>query len=117
MGVLGMVLGAAGLGFVLLRNFNSRRKEFAIMAATGFSQKYIRMYIVKDQAFIVFWGILTGTVSGLIATLTSLGSGTAVPWTTIIIMTILIAATATAALFLSVRKIRTESLIVHLRNE
>ena len=41
-GALGMITGIAGLGFVLLRNYNYRRREFALMLATGFNVKKIR---------------------------------------------------------------------------
>ncbi|MBN1107523.1 MAG: FtsX-like permease family protein [Bacteroidales bacterium] len=117
LGVFGMVLGAAGLGFVLLRSYNSRKREFALMAATGFSQSSIRRHIMKDQVLIVIWGIISGTLSGLIATLPSLMSGTDIHWLTIILMALLIAATGITAISLSLRSLRRESLISQLRNE
>ncbi|HOO99105.1 MAG TPA: ABC transporter permease [Bacteroidales bacterium] len=117
LGVFGMVLGAAGLGFVLLRSYNRRKREFALMAATGFSRTAVRNYIMKDQVLIVIWGIITGTLSGLIATMPSLMSGTYVNWRIIVLMALLIAVTGISAISLSLRSIKKESLIRQLRNE
>jgi len=38
-GAFGMIIGVAGLGFVLLRNYNTRKQEFAMMLAAGFHVK------------------------------------------------------------------------------
>jgi ABC-type antimicrobial peptide transport system permease subunit len=80
LGAFGMILGVAGMGFILIRNFNQRKREFALMLATGYSVKKIRRLLLNDQIIILLWGILTGTVSGLISTLPSLRSGSEIPW-------------------------------------
>jgi ABC-type antimicrobial peptide transport system permease subunit len=116
-GALGMILGAAGLGFVLMRNFNLRKREFALMSATGFTQGRIRNFILKDQILILLWGVLTGTVSGLTATLPSLKSGSEMPWSVILIMILSIMAIGLISLRLSVRSIRSSSLVSQLRKE
>ena len=116
-GALGMILGAAGLGFVLMRNYNLRRREFALMSATGFTQGRIRNLILKDQILILIWGVLSGTVSGLTATLPSLKSGSEMPWRVILIMIISIIAIGLISLRISVRSIRSSSLVSQLRKE
>jgi ABC-type antimicrobial peptide transport system permease subunit len=117
LGIFGMVLGVAGLGFILLRNFNQRKREFALMAATGFSQRKIRDHILRDQILILAWGLLTGTLSGLVATIPSISSGSEIPWTTILIMILLVALTGLITLLLSVRNVRNAVLISELRRE
>ena len=117
LGVLGMILGVAGLGFILLRNFNQRKKEFALMMATGYTLSQVRRLIVNDHILILFWGIMTGFASGITATLQSLRSGAEMPWSIIASMAILVIAAGSIALLISTRSIRTSSLISNLRRE
>ena len=42
LGGIGMILGVAGLGLILIRNFNQRRRDFGLMLAQGFSVRSIR---------------------------------------------------------------------------
>ena len=117
LGAFGMILGIAGLGFVLLRNYNIRRREFAFLSATGFSETAIRKLILKDQMIILFWGVITGTVSGLTATVPSVMSGNEMPWGIILIMILSIISAGSAVLYLTVRGIRSATLISQLRKE
>ena len=117
LGAFGMILGIAGLGFVLLRNYNIRRLEFAFLSATGFSETAIRKLILKDQMIILFWGVITGTVSGLTATVPSIMSGNEMPWGIILIMILSIISAGSAVLYLTVRSIRSATLISQLRKE
>lgn len=117
LGALGMILGVAGLGIILVRNFNRRRKEFALLMATGYSLKRIRNNIFKDELIILSWGILTGVVSAFISTWPSLKGGTEMPWNVIIFMIIAMSVTGISAITLSVRSIGRRSLVYHLRKE
>lgn len=117
LGVFGMVLGAAGLGFILILNFNQRKREFALMMATGYNIRRIRGLLLKDQLIMLFWGILTGTFSGLLATLPSLRSGSEIPWSYIPIMIAAVSVAGLSALLLSLRRVRSSSLILLLRKE
>ena len=67
-GALGMISGIAGLGFVLLRNYNQRKQEFALMLATGFHIKKIRQNDSSEQVLILFAGVSSGIISALVAT-------------------------------------------------
>ena len=117
LGAFGMMLGIAGLGFVLLRNYNLRRREFAFLSATGFTESRIRKLILKDQMIILFWGVLTGTLSGLTATIPSIMSGNEMPWKAIMIMILSIFVIGSTVLYLSVRSISSKTLISQLRRE
>jgi putative ABC transport system permease protein len=117
LGVFGMVLGAAGLGFILILNFNRRKREFALMMATGYNIRRIRGLLLKDQLIMLFWGILTGTFSGLLATLPSLRSGSEIPWSYIPVMIVAVSVAGLSALLLSLRRVKSSLLILLLREE
>ncbi len=116
-GAMGMIIGIAGLGFVLLRNYNQRKKEFAIMLATGFRIKRIRQMILSEQVLILIAGVSSGIVSAFLATSSSITSSRDIPWLFIILMILAILITGFIALFLSVRSITKNSLITNLKAE
>lgn len=117
LGAFGMVLGIAGMGFILIRNYNQRKNEFALMMATGYSLKKIRRLLLEDQIIILLCGVLTGCLSGLISTLPTLLNGSEIPWRIIIFMVISVTGVGLTALLLSVRMIKTRSLVIQLRKE
>jgi len=117
LGIFGMVLGAGGLGFILILNFNQRKSEFALMMATGYTIHRIRILLLRDQLIMLFWGIFTGTCSGLLATLPSLRSGSEIPWGYIPIMIIAVFGTGLVAMLLSLNRVRSSSLIDLLKKE
>ena len=117
LGVFGLILGVTGLGFVLARNYNLRKREFAILSATGYTQGSIRNFILTDQIIILFWGIITGTASGLAATWPSLQNGSEMPWKNVLIMGTAIFLTGFISLLISVRKVKSRSLVSQLRKE
>lgn len=116
-GALGMVTGIAGMGFILLRTYNQRRKEFAIMLASGYSFREIKRMILKEQVLILFTGVTTGVLSAIVATLPSLLNTKNMQWQFLLIMVAAILLTGITALVLSVRSISGESLILTLKKE
>lgn len=116
-GAFGMVTGIAGLGFVLLRTYNQRKKEFALMLATGFSFQQIKKIILKEQVLILLAGVSTGIVSAVIATLPSLLNNQNMEWQILLIMVAAILLVGFTVLILSVRSISGESLVVALKKE
>jgi len=116
-GAMGMIIGIAGLGFVLLRNYNQRKKEFALMLATGFRIKKIRQMILSEQVLILLAGVSSGIVSAFLATSSSVTNSRDIPWLFIIMMVVAILITGFIALFLSVRSITKNSLITNLKAE
>lgn len=117
LGLLGLILGVSGLGFVLHRNFSQRKREFALMTATGYTIRQIRGLIMKEHAVILIWGIITGTASGLMATLQSLRTGSELPWNIILIMILLVLISGFTAILVSVRSVRSTTLVSQLRKE
>jgi len=116
-GALGMIVGIAGLGFVLLRNYNQRRHDFALMLATGFHVKKIRRMILSEQMLILFAGVSTGIISAIVATLPSLKNNHDMPWLFMILMILAIVITGLVALLISVRSVTKNSLIASLKKE
>jgi hypothetical protein len=116
-GAFGMIIGIAGLGFVLLRNYNMRKNEFALMLATGFHVRRIRRMILSEQMIILFAGVTTGMVSAFIATSSSLKNRPDVPWLFLILIIFAIIITGLIAMLLSVRTVTKDSLIISLKKE
>jgi ABC-type antimicrobial peptide transport system permease subunit len=116
-GAFGLIIGIAGLGFVLLRNYNQRKKEFALMLATGFTIKRIRRMVLSEQLLILFAGVSSGIISALIATLPSIRKSPDIPWIYMLIMVSAIILTALTALLLSIRAVTNDSLTGSLRKD
>ena len=117
LGILGLILGVAGLGFMLIRNYDQRKKEFALMMATGYSSSQLKRYILVDQVIILVWGIITGTVSALVATLPSLQSSGDISLNLLIIMIVSIFSVGILILFISVSRVGKTNLLLQLRND
>ena len=117
LGIMGLIIGVAGLGLILIRNFEQRRSEFALMMATGFSISKIKYYILADQMIILIWGIITGTLSALFATLPVLQNTGKFSPDKVIMMILLIFFTGAIILLLSFKKVRKGNIISGLRRE
>jgi ABC-type antimicrobial peptide transport system permease subunit len=116
-GAFGMIIGIAGLGFVLLRNYNQRKQEFAILLATGFSVKKIKGMILSELVLILFAGVSAGFISALTATSTSIKNSTGIPWLFVMLMIVAIVFSGLLAMFLSLRSVTGNSLILSLKKE
>ena len=117
LGGIGLILGVIGLGFILLRNFNQRKREFGIMMATGFSLKEIRRLVFREHSWILIAGVFTGFISALIATMPSILNNSEIPWTTIMIMVGLIIFTGLTALMISLGSVSSASLMAGIRKD
>jgi putative ABC transport system permease protein len=116
-GAFGLITGVAGLGFVLLRNYNQRKKEFAVMLAAGFRVKKIRRMILSEQVKILVAGVTAGVFSALLATSSSIKDNQNIPWLFLSIMILAIIITGFIAMFLSVRSLTKDSLVANLKKE
>ncbi|MDX2431991.1 MAG: FtsX-like permease family protein [Bacteroides sp.] len=72
LGALGLLLGTFGLVVVLSRSILERKQEIALLKAVGYGRKEIRKLITREYFFLLFWGIFSGFVSAIIATLPSI---------------------------------------------
>jgi hypothetical protein len=67
LGALGLLLGTAGLAVVLLRNVLERRRELALLRATGYRSHDLGVLVFAENAFLLVCGLVIGFVSALIA--------------------------------------------------
>lgn len=79
LGGLGLVLGTAGLGVVVLRNLLDRRREVAMLRAVGYRAGVIRRLIVSEHAGLLAAGVGCGLAGGLLAAAPAAVRGE-VPW-------------------------------------
>ena len=117
LGGFGMLLGVIGLAFILLRNFNLRKKELFFLLSTGFTPKRIRRTLFREHFMILSAGIFSGSVPAILATIPSLTSSADIPWLLLLAMIVSIFAAGSLALFLSARSLVRENLVAGLRRD
>jgi hypothetical protein len=67
LGALGLALGTLGLAAVLLRNALERRRELALLKAIGYDESHFALMALAENAFLLFSGLVIGTVCALLA--------------------------------------------------
>lgn len=67
LGGLGLLLGTFGLATVMLRNVLERQSELALLRAIGFRPGSVGMLVLFENAFVLLWGLLAGSVSAFLA--------------------------------------------------
>jgi putative ABC transport system permease protein len=67
LGALGLVLGTLGLGTVLLRNVLERRRELALLQATGYRRTHLVQMVLAESAFLLGCGLALGLVCAGVA--------------------------------------------------
>jgi ABC-type lipoprotein release transport system permease subunit len=77
LGGLGLLLGSAGLGVVVLRNVLERRGELALLGAVGFGPGVLRRLVISEHAVLQFLGLLLGAAAAALAVLPALLSPSA----------------------------------------
>jgi ABC-type antimicrobial peptide transport system permease subunit len=69
LGALGLLLGSAGLGVVVLRNVLERRGELAVLLAAGFRPRALRRLVLWEHAALQGLGLCLGMVAACLAVL------------------------------------------------
>ncbi|MEO7297737.1 MAG: ABC transporter permease [Verrucomicrobiota bacterium] len=72
LGGLGLLLGSAGMGIVVLRNVLERRSELAVLLAIGFRRKDLRWLVLSEHAALLCLGVGLGVAAALVAVLPAL---------------------------------------------
>ncbi|MCR9246902.1 MAG: FtsX-like permease family protein [bacterium] len=67
LGGLGLLLGTAGLGIVVLRNALERRAELATLSAIGFRPAAVRRLVAIEHGVLLGLGLLAGIAAALFA--------------------------------------------------
>ena len=67
LGGLGVILGAAGVGLVVLRDAAARRAELALLRAMGMSSRVMLVYLASEHLYVLLAGLLAGVLPALVA--------------------------------------------------
>jgi len=62
-----VILGAAGVGLVVLRNAAARRGELAVLRAVGVPSQQVLLYLVVEYVYVLLAGLTAGVVPALVA--------------------------------------------------
>jgi len=81
LGGLGLLLGSAGLGVVVLRNVLERRGELGLLSAVGFPPAVLQRLVLGEHAVLLVLGLGIGILAAAVAVLPSLlSAGGQAPW-------------------------------------
>ncbi|MGB2819546.1 MAG: ABC transporter permease, partial [Phycisphaerae bacterium] len=72
LGGLGLLLGSAAMGIVVLRNVLERRGELALMRAVGFAKGQLQWMVLCEHWALLALGLASGVVSAVVAVLPAL---------------------------------------------
>lgn len=67
LGGLGMILGSAAMGVVVLRNLLERRREIAMLRAVGFRQRVLFRIFLTEYGLLLFMGLAVGGVAAAVS--------------------------------------------------
>lgn len=67
LGGLGLLLGCAGLGMVVLRNVLERRAELALLRSVGFTPAALHRLLLSEHWLLLALGLVSGIVAALVA--------------------------------------------------
>lgn len=118
LGGLGLLLGTVGLGVVQLRSVLERRRELAVLRATGFRRRTLAALVTLENALLLGVGMGCGVLSAAVALLPHLAGGSAaVPWASLAVTLGLVLGTGLAAGLAAVRAAVHAPLLAALRGE
>ena len=81
LGGLGVLLGSAGLGIIVMRNVLERRREFGLLEAIGFTPAQLRSLVFSEHRWLVVAAIAIGAASAIVAVLPGIiQKGAGFPW-------------------------------------
>jgi ABC-type antimicrobial peptide transport system permease subunit len=72
LGGLGLLLGSAGLGVVVLRNVLERRGELGLLGAVGFRRRTLQAMVLSEHGALLALGLGLGVIAAAVAVLPSL---------------------------------------------
>jgi putative ABC transport system permease protein len=90
---LGLIIGVAGLGVVMVRAVRERRQQIGMLRALGFSAQVVRRAFLCEAGFIALQGIVLGIGLGLVTSYQMLRSDAfdeplafTVPWLALVVL-------------------------------
>lgn len=117
LGGLGLLLGSAGLGIVVLRNVHERRGELAVLRAVGFEAPLVRRMVLGEHVTLVVLGLGFGCLAAAIAVIPLLSRDGGLPWGTLVPTLIAVGLNGFACTWLATRHACQGGLLAALRGE
>lgn len=118
LGALGLLLGTAGLGAILLRNVLESRRELALLTAVGYRRSHLARIVVAENALLAAAGVTAGTLCAAIAVLPALlERGSLAPVPPVLGLLAAVMATALLASLAAVAAAARTPLLAALRSE
>ena len=91
---LGLIVGIAGLGVVMVRSVRERRREVGVLRSLGFQSPKVRVAFLLESGFVAIEGIVVGTALAIVTASQLFNNGDfgegitfEVPWTNIAVLT------------------------------
>jgi hypothetical protein len=118
LGALGLLLGTAGVGAILLRNLLERRRELAVLRAVGYAPRDLAAVTLSETLALVLGGLLIGTSSAVVAVAPEwVRRGGGVPLVTVAALPLVVLAVSLAVARLALRAVTRAPLLDSLRSE
>jgi putative ABC transport system permease protein len=118
LGGLGLLLGSAGLGVVVLRNVLERRSELGVFVAVGFRRRTLNWLILWEHGALLALGLLIGILAAVVAVLPAvLTPGTPLPYKSLGVTLGLVLLNGLAWAWLATRFALRGDLLASLRDE
>jgi ABC-type antimicrobial peptide transport system permease subunit len=117
LGGLGLVLGTIGLAAVTLRNVFERRRELALLAATGYPVRALSTLVVSETLGLVVSGLLIGTVAALVSITPVLMARGGRPPALSMVWLLAVAISGVVTALIATRAVRRLPLVASLRSE
>ena len=90
---LGLLVGIAGLGVVMVRAVRERRRQIGVLRSLGFLPRMVRRAFLLESGFTAIEGILLGTVLALVTASQLVANGDfgrgvefQIPWTDVLVL-------------------------------
>ena len=81
LGVIGLLLGIAGVAVVEVRSVVERTGQFGLLQAIGYSKSRLQVFILLETLFMALAGLFIGALAGLVALFPNLVARSAeFPW-------------------------------------
>ncbi len=91
---LGLLVGIAGLGVVMIRSVRERRREIGVLRSLGFVSPKVRIAFLLESGFVALEGILVGSILALVTASQLMAHGDfgegisfTIPWLNVLILT------------------------------
>jgi putative ABC transport system permease protein len=118
LGGLGLVLGCAGLGLIVVRNLLERQGELAMLRAVGFNRLGLMKMVCLEHVFLLGAGLLTGMGCALVAVAPTLRAASGqLPFGLLAILMLMICSSGVIWVLIAARFALRGTILTPLRNE